>query len=175
MAVPQLYNLVRMTTATTGTGTVTLVSAVGGFLSFAGASIPTGTTVRYVIVDPGSAPTAREWGTGVYTSSGTALTRVLGGSSTGSLLNLSGAAQVMISPMAEDFARVGSFTLTANVTSTVVTDATCLTTSVIVPVATTAHAALAIPSMWLTAGPGSFTVTHANNSYTDRIFNYVIR
>jgi hypothetical protein len=34
-----LKNLARMTTATTGTGTMTLGTAVAGFLSFAGAGI----------------------------------------------------------------------------------------------------------------------------------------
>jgi hypothetical protein len=103
MAVPQLHNLARMTTATTGTGAVTLGSAVGGYLTFAAAGVTNGATVRYAIADPGSVPTAREWGTGVFTASGTTLTRVLGGSTTGSLLNLSGSAHVMITPMGEDF------------------------------------------------------------------------
>ena len=175
MAAPQLFDLVKMTTPTTGAGTLTLGSAVRTFRSFATAGVPNGATVRYAIADPGLAPTQREWGTGVYTSSGTTLTRVLGGSSTGSLLNLSGAAHIAIAPMAEDMCRVGFFTLTASVTSTVVTDATCTADSVINYMPTTAHAALAVPSMWITAGSGAFTITHANNAYTDRDFKYVIR
>jgi hypothetical protein len=102
MAAPQLFDLVKMTTPTTGAGTLILGSAVGTFRSFATAGVPNGATVRYVIADPGLVPTQREWGTGVYTSSGTTLTRVLGGSSTGALLNLSGAAHIAIAPMAED-------------------------------------------------------------------------
>ena len=102
MAAPQLFDLVKMTTPTTGTGALTLGSAVGTFRSFATAGVPNGATVRYAIADPGLAPTQREWGTGVYTASGTTLTRVLGGSSTGALLNLSGAAHIAIAPMAED-------------------------------------------------------------------------
>jgi hypothetical protein len=99
MAVPALLNLARMTTATTGTGTITLGAAVSSFLTFAAAGAVNGATYRYAIADGA----AREWGTGVYTSSGTTLTRVLGGSTTGSLLNLSGSAQVFITPMSEDF------------------------------------------------------------------------
>jgi hypothetical protein len=103
MAVPKLYNFVKMTTATTGTGTVTLGDAVSGFRSFAGAGVADGATVRYVLADPGIAPIRREEGTGVYTASGTTLTRTLGESTTGSLLDLSGSAHVFITAMGEDF------------------------------------------------------------------------
>ena len=120
MTTPKLFDLVKMATATTGTGTITLGSAVGSFRSFATAGVPDGSTVRYAIADPGLAPTQREWGTGDYTASGTTLTRVLGGSSTGSLLTLTGAAHVAIAPMVEDFAHFSASVRGATSNTTVV-------------------------------------------------------
>lgn len=95
----KLYNLARMTTATTSTGTITLGSAVSGFLTFANAGVSDGDIVSYGISD-GS---ASEVGYGVYTSSGTTLTRnVTTSTNSNAAINLSGTAQVFITPSASD-------------------------------------------------------------------------
>ena len=64
-------DLVKETTTTTGTGTVTLLGAATGFQSFA--AIGNGNTTYYTI----AGQTGSEWevGIGTYTSSGTTLSR----------------------------------------------------------------------------------------------------
>jgi hypothetical protein len=99
----KLYNLARMTTATTGTGTITLGSAVSSYLSFAASGVQNGDTVTYAIIDGLN----REVGRGVYTSSGTTLTRtVLESTNSNTAINLSGNAEVFITAAAEDIANV---------------------------------------------------------------------
>lgn len=86
-----------MTTSTTGTGTITLVTALSGFQSFAASGVVNADIVTYVIEDG----TDWEIGNGVYTSSGTTLSRSLLSSSTGSLLVLSGNAVVYVSVISQ--------------------------------------------------------------------------
>ena len=96
----KLYNLARVQTATTGTGTITLGSPVSPFLSFSSAGVGNGETVSYAIQDGANSETGR----GVYTSSGTTLTRsVLKSTNSNTPINLSGSAQVVITAVAEDF------------------------------------------------------------------------
>jgi len=100
----RLRNLARMTTATTGTGTITLGSAVNSFLTFANAGVADGETVSYGISDGSQS----EVGRGVYTSSGTTLTRnVLRSTNSNSPISLSGNAHVYITVCAEDLQRHG--------------------------------------------------------------------
>lgn len=100
MANTQLFDLVRMSTATTGTGTITLGSAVTGFLTFAQGGVTDQQTVSYGISDGSNS----EVGTGVYTASGTTLTRVPNASTnSNAAINLSGTAQVFITARAADF------------------------------------------------------------------------
>jgi hypothetical protein len=96
-----LKDLARMTTATTGTGTMTLGVAVASFLSFDGAGIPDGATVSYGIKDTNNS----EAGRGQYTKSGTTLSRdtIFESTNGGSAINLSGAAEVFVTALAEDF------------------------------------------------------------------------
>jgi len=105
-----LGNRAKMSTSTTGTGTITLGSAVSGFQTFAAAGITNGQTVRYTIEEG----VAFEIGTGVYTSSGTTLTRnVSESSNSDNALNLSGSAEVFITAAAADiFVNDGATSLT---------------------------------------------------------------
>jgi hypothetical protein len=68
----------------------------------------------------------------------------------------------------------GTFTLAASSTSTTVTDARCVATSVILIMPQTTHAAAGLTTTSIAPGVGSFVVSHANNAYVDRTFSYII-
>ena len=115
----KLVNRAKMTTATTGTGTITLGSAVDGFQTFTAAGVADGDTVRYCIEDGTS---SFELGSGVFTASGTTLTRVVSESSnSNNAISLSGDAIVFITAIAADLQpttfTTTVFTATANQTT----------------------------------------------------------
>lgn len=94
----KLYNLARVSTATVGTGTLTLGAAVSGYLTFALAGVVNADVVDYAIKDGANS----EHGTGTYTSGTLQLTRtVTKSTNANALISLSGSAEVFISPRAE--------------------------------------------------------------------------
>jgi hypothetical protein len=95
-----LHNLARMTSATTGAGTITLGAAVSGYLTFAQAGVVNGETVSYGIKDGANS----EVGTAPYTASGTLLgpRTVTSSTNSNAAISLSGTAEVFITPRAED-------------------------------------------------------------------------
>jgi hypothetical protein len=110
-----LVNRAKMTTSTTGTGTITLGSVVDGYQTFAAAGVSDGDSVRYVIEDGTS---NWEIGSGTYTASGTTLSRTPSESSDGgSAINLSGDAIVFISAIASDIQPVTYVTTTFTATA----------------------------------------------------------
>jgi len=103
----KLYNLARVETTTTGSGTMTLGDAVVGCLTFANAGAQDGDVVSYSIVDGNNT----ESGHGTYSSTGPTLARTTVYSSTnsGSAISLSGNAQVAITVLAQDIPDILQF------------------------------------------------------------------
>ena len=93
-----------MTTATSGTGTITLGSAVSGFLTFAEADVVDEDIVSYGISDGANS----EVGYGTYTSAGTTLARttILKSTNSDAAIDLSGAAVVFITALKENIGDV---------------------------------------------------------------------
>lgn len=94
----KLANRAKMTTNTTGTGNITLGVASIGYQTFENAGVIDNDEVRYVIEDGVN----WEIGTGIY--NGGVISRSLTESSTGTLLNMSGNATILLSITADDFA-----------------------------------------------------------------------
>ena len=110
-----LKNRAKMSTSTTGTGTITLGSAEDGYQTFADAGVANADVVRYVIEDGSNF----EIGTGTYTSSGTTLSRTVSESSnSNNAINLSGSATVFIGATAEDIPETNLYAENYDGTST---------------------------------------------------------
>lgn len=110
----KLYNLARMRTLTTGTGTVTLESAIAGCISFAQAGVQNGDQVSYGIREGDNS----EVGRGTYSTTGPQLSRdtVLKSTNGGAAISLAGNAEVFITILAEDItAGVTDHTLLTNI------------------------------------------------------------
>ena len=96
---PVLTNRAYVATSTTGTGTLTLGSAIAGYQTFAASGVSNGDEVRYTILDGSN----WEIGAGTYTASGTTLSRTPSESSNGgSAIVLTGNAEVFITAAAGD-------------------------------------------------------------------------
>lgn len=69
---------------------------------------------------------------------------------------------------------VGSVTLTTSTTTTTVAAQTCGSGSTVILSPTTANAAGALATTYISSvGNSTFTITHASNAQTDRTFLYV--
>ena len=117
----KLFNRAKMTTATTGSGTVTLGSASNGFQTFAAAGVSNGDVVQYVIEEGANF----EIGTGTYSSTGSSLTRSpTESSNSNNAITLAGQATVSITAVADDLNRLqhgGSDKVTVSSTGASVT------------------------------------------------------
>lgn len=95
-----LHDMAKMSVSgTPGTGTITLASAVSGFQTFNASGVQDQETVSYGISD------GTEWevGAGVYTTSGTTLTRgPRYSSNSNNAVSLTSAAVVWVNALAED-------------------------------------------------------------------------
>ena len=109
-----LADLIRFTTATTGTGTLTVGSAVPPFMTPAtyGAPFNSGTAVVfYSIIDV--AGNNSETGTGTYTASGATLTRTpITSTNSNSAISLSGYAQVVFTAITNAIVNKSGDTMT---------------------------------------------------------------
>jgi hypothetical protein len=108
MALVGRHNLAKMRSTTTGTGTLTLTSAVRGFNTFDLAGVTNSERVTYTIRDGEQS----EVGIGTYTTVGTTLTRdtVLSSTNAGAKISCSGAQVVGLTLAAEEVTPFAQYT-----------------------------------------------------------------
>jgi hypothetical protein len=107
MALTGRHNIAAMWSTTTGTGTLTLTTAVSGYNTFANAGAVTGERLRFTIFDGANTEVSE----GIYTSAGLTLTRatVLSSTNSGSKIDCSGRQYVGITLPAEDITPFASY------------------------------------------------------------------
>jgi len=155
---------VQETTTTTGTGTVTLAGAVTGFQSFA--AVGNGNSTYYTI----AGQTGSEWevGLGIYTSSGTTLSRstVLSSSNSGALVNFSaGTKNVFVTYPAYAFPASGATGTYSRTSFTATAGQTAFTVAYIVGYIQIFVNGILLSDSDYTASSGtSFTLNAATNS-----------
>jgi hypothetical protein len=122
----KITNRAKMTiasVASSGTGAITLGSAVTGYQTFAASGVVDADVVSYVIEDG----TSWEIGSGTYTASGTTLARtsILASSNSGSAITATTNGTVFIAFLASDLllnSNVNAFTAQQNFTEATLTD-----------------------------------------------------
>lgn len=176
-------NRVAMTTATTGTGTVTLGSAIGAsFQTFAEGGVTNGATVRYLITEGNDF----EIGIGTYTSSGTTLSRTtverskIGGTAGSSKMNLAGSAQVRIIASAADYTAFdipftkASSSGAASLVFAEDTDNGAHAITVQAPASVAANATVTLPGVTATLATLAGTETLSGKTLTDPVITGTI-
>ena len=100
----KLFNLAKMTTATGGTGAITLGSAVSGYITFSGAGVQDEDVVSYGIADGANS----EVGYGTYIAASGILNRttILKSTNSDTAIDLSGTAVVFITALKENFLEI---------------------------------------------------------------------
>lgn len=167
MAANVIGNRVCVAFTTTGPGTYTFGSAASGYLTPAQSGVADGSRVSYVAVDSLTAPTTFEVGEGVYTLSGTTITRAtIHRTSSGGTSAISwsaGTKYLFLAPAAERLLVLNSDgTLTIPSGATITSGGLTMTGTLAVTGAATVSSTLAVTG----------TATAADGTSGDQVVNY---
>ena len=175
----KLFNRAKMTTSTTGAGTVTLGTASVGFQSFADAGVSNGDVVQYVIEEGSNF----EIGTGTYTASGTTLTRTpTESTNSNNAITLGGAATVSVTAIDTDFnvlqhegvTKVAPTSTGATVTGTLAATALTGDGSALTGIVSIPTGVIVMWSGAISAIPSGWVICDGNNSTPDLTDRFVI-